>query len=142
MSVFVHPRAHRADRAQPQRAAPRPSFRSSIAAPPARFLMPPTLLGAAPDAPRPPEVPADVPDGAPMNAQVYYGRVGEAVEPDAPIPVTLWAWPSGRELWGALPAGAIESAVPGMRLRVWTWVEFSGAGERRPRVWAEPIEPP
>lgn len=56
------------------------------------------------------------------------------------ITVTLWEYPSGRELSAVLGIDAhLEGHTPreGQRIRVWTWMEYPGGGKRRPRVLVE-----
>jgi hypothetical protein len=139
-SWFVHRHAHRAERIDELPPVSEVCLRRPpLAAPPAPFRMSTWKL-------KPPVPPpkANV-QAAPMRLHHYVGRVEEWPSPRTPeVTVTLWEWPSGRELLAGL---SVKKHLDGRRpqegsfLRVWTWLELPGRGRRVPRIHVEVEEP-
>lgn len=144
-SRFVRTHARRAERIDLPPPAPRPSFfRRQVPAPPAPYRFrapwasPATGFG-------PPDPPAEALDDAPMDRAFYLGRVDELPPGADRTTSTLWEWPSGRALSTVLSIEEHfdgERLAEGQRIRVWTWMEYPGDGERRPRLLIEVDAPP
>lgn len=91
-----------------------------------------------PDPPDPwDELPGDVLGGAPLDRAFYLADVDE-VDELGNASLTLWESPSGRALYGSLPALDPKDRqgpepAPGDRLWIWTWRELAGGSAPVPR---------
>lgn len=75
-----------------------------------------------------------------MDRAFYLGRIDEVPSEADVVTATLWEWPSGRELSAALGVDdyfAGQAPREGQRVRIWTWMEYPGEGQKIPRVEVE-----
>lgn len=83
-------------------------------------------------------LPDDAVGGAPMNRELFLGRV-EEVESEG-IVATVWSWPSGREAMVVVPRDdRVEdhgAARWGDLIAIWTWQELPGGGGVNDRRFA------
>jgi len=140
-SWFVRRHAHRAERIEELPESVDLTFsRPPLAAPPAPYRMQVWRSKSCPPLPTAAKV-----GTAPMQLHHYVGRVEEWPSRQTPeVTVTLWQWPSGRELISTLSVRRhLKGARPpeGSFVRVWTWLELPGRDRRIAKIHVKVEEP-